>query len=755
MTTGSPGHSWQASTARLLGPAAWLVLAAGVAATFVVPAPENGGVSESVTVVTIGTFFVVLVVRLVLVSIAWPGRRVSLLSLALGVLLWAAGAAVLNSSGQPSGIQFPAPGEWFFLAAYTGFASYLILDSTGRNQRSLSASLEAVVACGGAACLAGALMVTPVASQFGRQGVPLLVALLYPLLDMVLVALVLGQLVLRQRAASWTAAATLGGLAFFAIADTSLVVNLSRETYDYGLTLDVCWLLGFLLLVGAACRPQSEPGDQPAPRRFVAASVVGAELVALVVLTFQPSGQARAYVVIPAVVTLLAAGARMVQALRAARGAAEAYRLSLTDDLTGLPNRRAAKSRVQHGLAKGEPLGVMLLDLDGFKEINDSLGHAAGDTMLKIVANRLRKALPPRVLICRLGGDEFALMIPDGDPVKLLESAHEVRDLVRKPARIDGLELTITGSIGLAVSAEEDHDFGDLLRRADIAMYQAKTNRSGALLYDSARDDFSRQRLTLAEELRRGIPAGELVLWYQPQVEAVSQRVYAVEALVRWQHPREGLLPPGAFLPVARRAGLMGALSEWVIETMTADLARWKLFGLQVHGAVNLAPPELLGGSVLTRLFEHLDSTGLLPGSVIVEVTEDSFLAEPERAREVLLGIRDRGIQVSIDDYGTGYSSLSYLRDLPVQELKIDRSFVAAICTDPRSKMIVSTTNQMAHGLGLRTVAEGVEDQETMNALIHMGVDIVQGYLVARPMPSDAIVDWVTQWDDSNALVSS
>ncbi len=738
-----------------LGYVPWLVTFAGVSAAKVLPSAGADQVAESVVVGTLGVFFVFLLLRLVLATVAYPGRRVGLVSLSVGVALWAAGATVLNSAGAPSSIVFPAPGEWLFLSAYAGFAAFLVMDGQGDGRASAGTWLDAAVACGGAGCLAGAVLVTPLADGFARQGVPLLVALTYPLLDLVLVAVVLGQVVLRQRAVDLGSAAIAGGLLLFAFADTSLVRGLAGGRYDYGLALDVCWLLGFLLLASAACRPRAERDEVASPRRFTATSVVLAEAVALAALIFQPSGAARPYVVIPAAATLLAAGARMVLALRAARGAAEAWRLSHTDDLTGLPNRRALTARVDQGLELGEPLGLLLLDLDGFKEINDSIGHAAGDMMLRIIATRLRKAFHARVLVTRLGGDEFALVAPHADPVPLLELAREVLDVVRKPARVDGLELEITGSVGLTVRESGDTECGDLLRRADVAMYQAKADRAGALLYDAGRDDFTRQRLTMAEELRRAIGAGELEVWYQPQVEAVSGRVCAVEALVRWRHPTEGLVSPGAFLPVARRSGLMAAISETVIDTVIEDLTRWRADGLEFGAALNLAPPELLGGTVLHRMFERLREAGLPADSLTVEVTEDSFLAEPQRAREVLVQIRDQGVQVSIDDYGTGFSSLSYLRDLPVQELKIDRSFVAAVVSDPRSRMIVASTHQLAQGLGLRTVAEGVEDTATLAELVALGLDVVQGYHVAKPMPADQIASWVADWSRQNALFSS
>lgn len=740
---------------RWLAPAPWLVMATGAGAALLL-APEPGAaVPEPVLTATVGAFFLVVLLRLGAAALAWPERRGSTLCLAAGVALWASGSVVLNSAGTPSEISFPAPGEWLFLAAYSGLAGFVIFTGHGRWGGSVTSWLDALVACGGAVTLAGAVVVTPVSDLFARQGVPLLVALTYPLVDLVLVALLLGQLVGRSRPMDLRSGLIGAGLVLLTVADVSLVRNLARGTYSYGPVLDVTWLVAFLLLASAACREPRERAEARAPRAFAATSMIVAEVVALVVLVFQPSGSARPYVVIPAAVTLLAAGARLAQALRVARGAAEAYRLSRTDDLTGLPNRRAVTARVDGAIQDGERLGLLLLDLDGFKEINDSLGHAAGDLMLTIVANRLRQALPSRTLVTRLGGDEFAIVVPDADPARLLDLARDVIDVVRKPARVDGLELQLDGSVGVTVTEPEDVASGDLLRRADVAMYQAKTGRTGALLYDAARDDFSRQRLTVAEDLRRALVSGQLEVWYQPQVEARTQRLVALEALLRWRHPTDGLVAPGVFLPVARRAGLMTTLSQFVVDRVIDDLTRWRAEGLPIVAAVNLAPPELLGGVVLQAMFDRLHEAGLPPDSLVVEVTEDSFLAEPERARDVIMQIRAHGVQVSIDDYGTGFSSLSYLRDLPVHELKIDRSFVAAVLSDPRSAMIVATTRQMAHGLGLRCVAEGVEDESTLQVLVELGMDLVQGFHIARPMPSDQVLRWATRWAPAHDVVPS
>ncbi len=727
--------------------APWVVLASGTTlAAFNLDA--HGQIPEIILLPGLALTFLGLVLRLAVAAARRSERRSAQLALLLGLVLWALGSATVNSAPAGAQATFPAQGEWLFISAYVALAAHLVLDVAGRAKPSVPDWLEAVVISGGAVCLVALAVLAPFAEEFGRQGVGLLITLLYPVSDVVLMVVVVAQVALRKRTLSAGTFLAVGGLVVLTAADTfGTVVNLQQGTYAYGLLAAVCWCVGFLLVTDAAVRPRREPGSIGDDSAFGAHATLAAAAVALGVLVVQPLESARLYVLVPATITFVAAGARLALALRDARTAAEAYRLSRTDELTGLPNRRAVVADLAAAMTRNDPLTVVLLDLDGFKEINDSLGHGSGDVLLQIIARRLRHALPDDVLAARLGSDEFALVLAEGDPQAVAEHAVHVRPLVGRPKHHDGLEITVDCSAGIASRSGEMTTKGDLLRCADVAMTIAKRSGAGVVVYDPEHDEFSRDRLALAEELRHGLEKGQLAVWYQPQVEAGSGRVVSVEALVRWKHPTQGLLAPFAFLPVARRAGLMPRLTEVVLETAARDLAAWRRRGIDVSVAVNIAPPELLGGTMLPALTALMARHRVPTDRLIVEVTEDSFLADPEHARRVIGELRSRDVQVSIDDYGTGFSSLAYLRDLPLQELKIDRTFVANILADRRSWMIVSTTNQMAHGLGLRTVAEGVEDDDLRVELTRMGIDVLQGYHFARPMPADHLVEWLEARD--------
>ncbi|GAA0486633.1 bifunctional diguanylate cyclase/phosphodiesterase [Streptomyces olivaceiscleroticus] len=419
----------------------------------------------------------------------------------------------------------------------------------------------------------------------------------------------------------------------------------------------------------------------------------------------------------------------------------------LRDPLTGLPNRQWLLERTWSALDDAERVGaraaLVLIDLDRFRSVNDTLGHLAGDRLLLQIAERLRHALPRGAEAARLGGDEFAVLLPTADS---LTSAQRVaRSLVAalgSPLDLDGLTLVLEASAGVAVYPDHALDAEGLLRRADVAMYQAKRDRSGVEVYEAKRDGNTPDRLGLLGDLRRALDAGEVELHYQPKVRFDGQ-VAGLEALVRWVHPDRGRVPPDEFIAIAESSGLMPRLTEYVLETALGQVARWRADGLEVPVAVNVSPRDVhtpgFAGAVAARLARH----GVPPGSLQLEITEHVLLEDPQRAADTLNGLTGHGVKMSLDDFGTGYSSLVHLRRLPVSELKIDRSFVARLAVDNEDAEIVRCTLDLAHSLGLLVVAEGVEDDETWERLRDLGCDAVQGWLVAAAMPPDETTAWL------------
>ncbi|MFF5422908.1 MULTISPECIES: putative bifunctional diguanylate cyclase/phosphodiesterase [unclassified Streptomyces] len=419
----------------------------------------------------------------------------------------------------------------------------------------------------------------------------------------------------------------------------------------------------------------------------------------------------------------------------------------LRDPLTGLPNRQWLLERTWAALEEAEGQGVraalVLIDLDRFRSVNDTLGHLAGDRLLLQIAERLRLALPRGAEAARLGGDEFAVLLPAADSTTSAQrvARHLVAEL-SSPLDLDGLTLVLEASAGVAVFPEHALDAEGLLRRADVAMYQAKRDRTGVEVYESKRDSNTPDRLGLLGDLRRALDAGEVELHYQPKVRFDGQ-VAGLEALVRWVHPERGKVPPDEFIAIAESSGLMPHLTEYVLETALAQVARWRAQGLNVPVAVNVSPRDVhtpgFAGAVAARLARH----GVPAGALQLEITEHVLLEDPQKAADTLNGLTGHGVKMSLDDFGTGYSSLVHLRRLPVSELKIDRSFVARLAVDTEDAEIVRCTVDLAHSLGLLVVAEGVEDDETWERLRDLGCDAVQGWLVAAAMPPGEATAWL------------
>lgn len=433
--------------------------------------------------------------------------------------------------------------------------------------------------------------------------------------------------------------------------------------------------------------------------------------------------------------------------------ALENARLALLDSLTGLPNRRLLADQMQRAIEKvgddGSRVGLILLDIDRFKDINDTLGHDHGDELLQQVAERLRNALRDDDVVARLGGDEFAILLPDVRTVANAERlAGRVRGLFARPFELSDIALHVETSIGVACLPDHAADGSALMRTADIAMYAAKHHRTGVSVYSPAADDSSPARLVLLGELHRALEARaepgavpELEMHYQPKIDLASQRTVGFEALIRWRHPTRGLLPPGVFVPLAEQSGLIHRVTEFALEESVRQLALWSAQGEAVPVAVNLSAHDVASPAVVDMIEMLLAEHGVAAGLLEVEITETALVADRTRVVPVLERLSALGVRVAIDDFGTGTTSISQLRDLPVAELKIDRLFVADLGEGGRtgSEVVVQAMVDLAHSFGLRVVAEGVEDAETALTLERLGVDRAQGFLWARPAPASTL----------------
>ncbi len=430
--------------------------------------------------------------------------------------------------------------------------------------------------------------------------------------------------------------------------------------------------------------------------------------------------------------------------------------LATHDSLTGLPNRKRLDSRINQAIVQAnrdkEPFVLMLLDLDRLGEINDTLGHEVGDAVLREVADRLRAALCESCFISHPGGGEFVILMPSAGARRAMAAVRQVQKIFENPVEIDEVKIDIGVSIGVVAFPDHGTDTSLLMRRADVAMRQAKQRKSGFAVYKSERDPYSVRRLKLVGDLRRAISAGELVLHYQPQIHIARRDIVGVEALVRWQHPQQGLLPPFEFIPLAEQTGLIRPLTVWALNQALQQASIWGLQGRNITVSVNLSVHNLLDKDLPGQVQRLLKKWKVPPERLILEITESNLMLDPEVALATLRKLQDMDVALSVDDFGTGYSSLAYLKTLPVSELKIDRSFVQEMMQGESDAKIVHLIANLSHNLGLTVVAEGVEDEATWNKIADLGCDVVQGYYICKPLPAKEFSAWMltTPWNAAN-----
>jgi diguanylate cyclase (GGDEF)-like protein len=420
------------------------------------------------------------------------------------------------------------------------------------------------------------------------------------------------------------------------------------------------------------------------------------------------------------------------------------------DLLTGLPNRVLFADRIDQAVKlaqrDGRPCAVLFMDLDHFKEINDTLSHNHGDLVLRTLGPRLREVLRESDTVARLSGDEFGVLLPDATPAQASHVAGKILEALKRPLRAEGLTLQVGASIGIAAYPTHGDNVKTLLQHADAAMFAAKENRNGYEVYSGHRDAQSAERVLLASDLRNAVDSGTFVLEHQPLVDVRTRNVVGVEALARWVHDERGPVSPAEFIPIAEQIGVIRPLTMRLLGQAIEEWRSWQWAGADLVLAVNISARHLMRRDFVQEIEALLDDSGIDPANLKLEITETTIMADPHHAEEVVRALSKLGVKVAIDDFGTGYSSLAYLRRLSVDELKIDRTFVSDMCRSDTSAVIVRSTVQLAHNLGLRVVAEGVEDEQTMQALGDLGCDMAQGYVLSRPLKADRVVPWLEQY---------
>ena len=567
--------------------------------------------------------------------------------------------------------------------------------------------------------------------------------LAYPVIDAVLLLVILGLVVAWRFAPPrpiWVLAA---GVAGFAVTDSVFLYQSTAGTFRPGSPLSALSLVATAAIAFAGWTPR---GRAERERSEVLPGMVlptVAALACLGLLVYAAREPVPLAAIVLAAGGLVVAIARAGMSFRVVRGAAEMRREARTDELTGAANRRAFNERLRTALRDRpatRPLALLVIDLDDFKDVNDLLGHHHGDELLALVAPRLKLALRSGDLLARIGGDEFAIVLDDADEETALRVADRLHSGFRAPFDVGGRGLPVTASVGVAVFPQNGDDVEALLRAADLAMYDAKADRAGYRLFSAEHHRTTRERLESAERLRQAIVGDELVLHYQPQVSLITGDIVGVEALVRWAHPERGTIAPGHFLGQVESSGLMQLLSLNVLGQAIRQAAEWRDRGIDVPVSVNLSVSNLLDSEFPDLVVDQLAACGVPGSSLVLELTEDLFMADPDRGRDVIRRLLASDVRIAVDDYGTGYSSLGYLRELhDIACLKLDRSFVTPLAEDPRAAAIVRSTVALAQSLGLRLVAEGVETEAVRDRLAALGCEVAQGYLFSRPVPADAL----------------
>jgi diguanylate cyclase len=658
-------------------------------------------------------------------------------------------------------IPYPSVADAFYLAFFPlAYAGILLVLTARVGRPPASVWLDGIVVGSGVGALAAAAAFAPLLETSPTES-PVVVAtnLAYPLGDLLLLVVLVG-VGYATRSGLTPRIALLGaGLAVTCVADVLGALQMIDETYVEGGWLDVAWMVG-AALCGTAVAARGRTAEVDAvdlvterggSLRVVAVPLTAAA-VSLALLGIGQGSRFPAAAGILAALCILAAGGRAALTFRDVVQMADLRRQALTDDLTLLPNRRSLYESIDTATAAarvdGSTTSLLLLDLDGFKEVNDTLGHSAGDQLLVAFGERVRQVLGPRDILARLGGDEFAVLCPGADAAEAWERAWAAVRAARQEFHVDGISVTVDVSVGIACAAGGGVERSDLLRQADIAMYRAKGTTDRVASFDAAVESADGlSRLELLTRLRQGLGVngpdrrhGRVEVHLQPKIDLRTGGVTGLEALARWRDAGGALLPPAQFMPLVQRAGLLHPLAAAVLDASLEAGAALRAAGWELPVSVNLSAVDVHDTDLAARVAAALHRTGTPPSGLVLELTEESVMADPGRVAGVLADVRSLGVRVSLDDFGTGYSSLAYLRRLPVDEVKLDRTFTVDLLSDPAAAAVVRHTCGLVHALGLSLVAEGIEDAETARVLAELGCDQGQGFFWYRPMPLGALL---------------
>jgi diguanylate cyclase (GGDEF)-like protein len=693
----------------------------------------------------VATFELVLSLLCIGRAVVAKRQRLVPLILGLGLLSWSIGDIILTAESL-GGATPPSPSlaDVFYLGFYPlTYAGVFLLARRDVKKFTATTWLDGAVAGCGAAAICAEFALKGLTSPLGGSTAEVATNLAYPVGDLVLLTLVIaGSTILPgRRKARWLLLAT--GYAINAVGDTA---NLFHSSAEIGTVFNaIAWPISILLVSLSVWLPEQRPNPlarDPLPGLVIPGIATIAALIILALSSFVGVHPAAFGL---ATATLVLAAIRSGVSLVRLRDLTEKrHGQAVTDQLTTLGNRRALFELLDALLAENDQpdggvrrLAFLFVDLNRFKEVNDSFGHSVGDELLRQLGARLKGVLRSTDLLVRLGGDEFAACLTDADADYGATVARRISARLEEPFQLGNVKTRIGASIGIAVVPSDATNAHDLLRCADLAMYRAKLERKPFAIYQEELDGHA-NRLGLVEELREALEGRELELHYQPQVDLSTGEVVAVEALVRWRHPRLGYVPPLEFLPLAEDAGLMDPLTHLVLDQALAQCVAWRAENRAVTVAINISTTNLLNPSFPRDVAKLLGEHGVPPASLVLEITETTAMEEIDQCRRAIQELRNLGVGVSVDDFGAGFTSLAYLSSLAVSELKLDRSFINGLSAaeGTRDLALIRSTISLAHALGLRVVAEGVEDQASLELLSSFDCDIVQGYLISKPKPA-------------------